>query len=241
MRRIRHVTTTISGSSIYGVRCASNAANFPGKIVLARCGIIGGKGCVNSHVSLSATSHVVVRIPVFRYFNVILSVATDVARNAAVYPLPCFSPGPTLTYIRGRRVATFGNIPAVFVTVVKRPSFRGASFSCLHINVVTNSGYPTSLVEGTVRIVGVGRVISICNRARTDPNYAVDDCASSIRIHAGAINSTFTRIRYGIMSPRANRSYPSNIGNRFITHNCSVIGNCCGVPGTATSAVSTSN
>ncbi len=241
LSRICHVTSGIRGSSIYGVRCASNAANFPGNMVLARCGIMGGNGFVNSRVRLSATSEVVVRIPVFRYFNVILSVASTVARKTAVSPLPCFSPGSTLTYIGHRRVAAFGNIPAVFVTVVRRPSFTGASFSCVHINVVTNTGYPTSLVGHTAIRVGVHRVISICNRARTTPKYAVDHCCSGLAIHARAINDTFTGIRYGVMGPRANRSYRGNIGNRFITHKCGVVGNCCGVPGTATRTVSGSN
>ncbi len=234
-------TSLIGPSSIYGVRCASNAANFPRNMVLAREGVIGGNGAVNSDVSLSATSHVVVRIPVFRYFNVILSVASAVARNNALYPVPCFSPGSSLTYVGSRRVAYFGNIPAVFITVFTRPSFTGASFSCVEANVVTNTGYPTRLVHHTTSRVGVGRVVSICNRARTSPNYAVNRMGRSVSRHIRAMNDTFPNIRYGVVSPRANSRLPSKRDNRFMTHNFGVVGNCCGVPRTATRTVSTSN
>lgn len=230
----------IAPRSIIGVRCASNAANFPGKIVLARCGVTGGKLLAKRRVGFATSSGLYYYMPLFRYFNIILTSVGILARKYARIVIRGFSPLIMLTSVRGRQYATLCNIPAVFVTRLGRPVFDVFSLASLHANVVTNSLYPIRLV-GRIRRGVFVHIADMCKLARTSPNVARSHVSSPTRIHCGAMNHSCRFARIHIVSPRANRRYPMNMRNRVYGQNCGAVGNCCGGPTTATRIVSGSN
>lgn len=238
--RLLRTGTGIGYRSAIGVRCASNAANFPGKIVLARCGVDGGNFLANRRVGFASSSGLYIYMPLFRYFKIMLTAVGYLARKYARIVIRHFSPLLMLTSIRGRHYATLCKIPAVFVTRLGRPVFSVFSVSDLHANVVTNSLYPIRLVGHIRRGVFVG-IADMCKLARTSPNVATSHVSSSFSMHYGAINHSFRFARMGIVSPRANRRYPVNMRNRVYGGKCGAVGKCCGGPRTATRIVSQGN
>ena len=80
-------------------------------------------------MDLSTADRMMIQVPMFHCFGMVLAMTASMTHGATLLPLPYFSPKPSLACIHNEHITAFHGVPTMFIALLEHPDFEKTDFS----------------------------------------------------------------------------------------------------------------
>ncbi len=102
---------SVQPDDVCNMQYTSGTTGFPKGVMLTHRNIVNNGKCIGDRMDLSTADRMMIQVPMFHCFGMVLAMTASMTHGASLYPLPYFSPKPALACIHLHRHAGAPGFP----------------------------------------------------------------------------------------------------------------------------------
>ena len=129
----------VSSGDVANMQYTSGTTGFPKGVMLTHHNIVNNGKCIGDRMDLSTADRMMIQVPMFHCFGMVLAMTASMTHGTTVLPLPYFSPKPALACINEEKITAFHGVPTMFISLLEHPDFPKTDFSCMRTGIMAGS------------------------------------------------------------------------------------------------------
>lgn len=125
----------------------SGTTGFPKGVMLTHYNVVNDGKCIGDRMDLSTADRMMIQVPMFHCFGMVLSMTSCMTHGATLCPMPYFSAKVSLACINQERITCFNGVPTMFIAMFNHPDYKKTDFSYMRTGIMAGSGCPPELMR----------------------------------------------------------------------------------------------
>ena len=94
------MAAAVDKDDVCNMQYTSGTTGFPKGVMLTHYNVVNNGKCIGDCMELSTADRLMIQVPMFHCFGMVLAMTASMTHGTTVYPLPYFSPKPALHKFR---------------------------------------------------------------------------------------------------------------------------------------------
>ncbi|MBO5317959.1 MAG: AMP-binding protein, partial [Oscillospiraceae bacterium] len=121
--QVARMAAAVRPNDVCNMQYTSGTTGFPKGVMLTHYNVVNNGKCIGDRMGLSTADRMMIQVPMFHCFGMVLSMTSSMTHGATMCPLPYFSPKPALACIHQERITTFNGVPTMFIAMMQHEDF----------------------------------------------------------------------------------------------------------------------
>jgi fatty-acyl-CoA synthase len=144
---VARMAAQVRPDDVCNMQYTSGTTGFPKGVMLTHYNVVNNGKCIGDRMELSTADRMMIQVPMFHCFGMVLAMTASMTHGATLCPLPYFSAKSSLACINQRAHHLLPRRADHVHRHVQHPDFRKTDFSYMRTGIMAGSGCPPELMR----------------------------------------------------------------------------------------------
>ena len=201
---------------VCNMQYTSGTTGFPKGVMLTHYNVVNNGKCIGDSMDLSTADRMMIQVPMFHCFGMVLSMTASMTHGTTLCPLPYFSTKPALACINQEKITCFHGVPTMFIAMLNHPDFPRTDFSHMRTGIMAGSPCPISAMRDVVDKMNMSEIVIVYGQTEASPGCTMSRTADPIEVRVETVGCAMPEIECKIVDPETGADLPDNQIGEFV-------------------------
>lgn len=188
---------------VCNMQYTSGTTGFPKGVMLTHYNVVNNGKCIGDRMGLSTADRMMIQVPMFHCFGMVLSMTASITHGATICPMPYFSAKSSLACINQERITCFNGVPTMFIAMFNHPDYKKTDFSYMRTGIMAGAGCPPELMKRAAQPdeMNMRGIVSVYGQTETAPGNTMSSWTDPIEVRTETVGYAFPHVECKIVDP----------------------------------------
>ncbi|MCQ2387684.1 MAG: AMP-binding protein, partial [Clostridia bacterium] len=210
------LSNAVSINDVCNMQYTSGTTGFPKGVMLTHYNVVNNGKCIGDRMDLSTADRMMVMVPMFHCFGMVLAMTAAMTHGATLCPLPYYSPKPALACINQERITCFHGVPTMFIGMLSHEDFDKTDFSYMRTGIMAGSPCPVEVMKQVLDKMNMKEITIVYGQTEASPGCTMSSTDDEIDVRVNTVGHALPNIECKIVDPETNEELPINTVGEFV-------------------------
>ena len=215
--QVARMAAQVRPEDVCNMQYTSGTTGFPKGVMLTHYNVVNNGKCIGDRMGLSTADRMMIQVPMFHCFGMVLSMTSSLTHGATVCPMPYFSAKQSLACINQERITCFNGVPTMFIAMFNHPDYRKTDFSYMRTGIMAGAGCPAELMRRAAQPdeMNMTGIVSVYGQTECAPGNTMSSWTDSLEVRTDTVGYAFPHVRCKIMDPETGEEVGPGVNGEF--------------------------
>ena len=215
--KLQQAADAVEPNDVCNMQYTSGTTGFPKGVMLTHYNVVNNGKCIGDRMGLSTADRMMIQVPMFHCFGMVLSMTASLTHGATVSPLPYFSAKASLSCIQQEKITCFNGVPTMFIAMFNHPDYRKTDFSHMRTGIMAGSGCPPELMRRAAQPdeMNMRGIVSVYGQTESAPGSTMSAWTDPIDVRTDTVGYAFPHVRCKIIDPETGEELGPGMNGEF--------------------------
>ena len=216
-RRLRQLAAQVRPDDVCNMQYTSGTTGFPKGVMLTHYNVVNNGKCIGDRMGLSTADRMMIQVPMFHCFGMVLSMTSCMTHGATLCPMPYFSAKSSLACIRQEKITCFNGVPTMFIAMFNHPDYRRTDFSYMRTGIMAGAGCPPELMKRAAQPdeMHMTGIVSVYGQTESSPGSTMSAWTDPLDLRTETVGYDFPHVECEIIDPETGERVPDGQNGEF--------------------------
>ncbi len=220
---VYRMASLVDKDDVCNMQYTSGTTGFPKGVMLTHYNIVNNGKNIGDRMDLSTADRMMIQVPMFHCFGMVLAMTASMTHGATVLPLPYFSPKPALACINNEHITAFHGVPTMFISLLEHPDFPKTDFSYMRTGIMAGSPCPIDKMREVVDKMHMTEITIVYGQTEASPGCTMSSTEDSIEVRVNTVGKELPEIECKIVDPETGEECPPNVNGEFLARGYNIM------------------
>ena len=213
------MAANVRPDDVCNMQYTSGTTGFPKGVMLTHYNVVNNGKCIGDRMGLSTADRMMIQVPMFHCFGMVLSMTSSLTHGATVCPMPYFSAKSSLSCINQEHITCFNGVPTMFIAMFNHPDYRKTDFSYMRTGIMAGSGCPPELMRRAAdpTEMNMRGIVSVYGQTETAPGCTMSAWTDPIDVRCDTVGYPFPHVQCKVIDPETGETVPPGVNGEFLS------------------------
>lgn len=222
---------------VCNMQYTSGTTGFPKGVMLTHHNVVNNGKCIGDRMDLSTADRMLIHVPMFHCFGMVLAMTAAMTHGATLSPLPYFAPKAALTCINQERITCFHGVPTMFIAMLEHEDFPKTDFSYMRTGIMAGSPCPISVMQDVLAKMNMNEITIVFGQTESSPGCTMSSTDDPIEVRVGTVGRPLPGVECKIVDPETNLEMPVGETGEFVARGYNIMKGYYKMPKATSSAI----
>ena len=214
---VARLAAQVRPDDVCNMQYTSGTTGFPKGVMLTHYNVVNNGKCIGDRMGLSTADRMMIQVPMFHCFGMVLSMTSSMTHGATLCPLPYFSAKQSLACINQERITCFNGVPTMFIAMFNHPDYRKTDFSHMRTGIMAGAGCPPELMRRAAQPdeMHMTGIVSVYGQTESAPGSTMSAWTDPLEVRTDTVGYAFPHVRCKIVDPETGEELPAGVNGEF--------------------------
>ena len=214
---LARMAARVRPDDVCNMQYTSGTTGFPKGVMLTHYNVVNNGKCIGDRMGLSTADRMMIQVPMFHCFGMVLSMTASMTHGATMCPMPYFSAKSSLACIHQEHITCFNGVPTMFIAMFNHPDYRKTDFSHMRTGIMAGSGCPPELMRRAAQPdeMHMTGIVSVYGQTESAPGSTMSAWTDPLDLRCDTVGYDFPHVQCKIIDPETGREVPSGVNGEF--------------------------
>ncbi len=214
---VRSMARQVKPDDVCNMQYTSGTTGFPKGVMLTHYNVVNNGKCIGDRMGLSTADRMMIQVPMFHCFGMVLSMTSSMTHGATVCPMPYFSAKASLACIQQEKITCFNGVPTMFIAMFNHPDYRKTDFSHMRTGIMAGAGCPPELMRRAARPdeMNMRGIVSVYGQTESAPGSTMSAWEDPLDVRTETVGYDFPHVECKIIDPETGAVLPDGQTGEF--------------------------
>lgn len=174
-------------------------------------------------MDLSSADRMMIQVPMFHCFGMVLSMTAAVTHAATMSPIPAFSPRLGLECITKEKITAFQGVPTMFIAMLEHPDFEKTDFSHVRTGIMAGSPCPIKVMKDVIEKMNMTDICITYGQTEASPGCTMSKTTDSIEARVNTVGTNLFGVECKIVDPVTWEELPDNVDGELVARGYNIM------------------
>ena len=220
---VYRLAALVKPNDVCNMQYTSGTTGFPKGVMLTHYNVVNNGKYIGDHMDLSTADRMMIQVPMFHCFGMVLSMTASMTHGATMYPLPYFSPGPALSCVHNEHITCFNGVPTMFIAMMQHKDFAKTDFSYIRTGIMAGSNCPAELMKKATEVMNMKQIVSVYGQTEAAPGCTMSSFTDSLEVRTETVGSAFSNVECKIINPETGEDCGDMENGEFVARGYNIM------------------
>ena len=200
---LNRMAARVRPDDVCNMQYTSGTTGFPKGVMLTHYNVVNNGKCIGDRMGLSTADRMMIQVPMFHCFGMVLSMTASLTHGATVCPMPYFSAKSSLACINQERITCFNGVPTMFIAMFNHEDYRKTDFSHMRTGIMAGAGCPPELMRRAAQPdeMNMTGIVSVYGQTESSPGSTMSAWTDPLDVRTDTVGYNFPYIECKIINP----------------------------------------
>ncbi len=223
VEEVYRMAACVDSHDVCNMQYTSGTTGFPKGVMLTHYNVVNNGKYIGDTMDLSTADRMMVQVPMFHCFGMVLSMTASMTHGATLLPLPYFSAKSSLACVHQEHITCFNGVPTMFIAMLRHEDFPKTDFSFMRTGIMAGSNCPPALMREAAEKMGMTEITSVYGQTEAAPGCTMGRLEDSLELRTETVGTAFPEVECRIIDPATGRELPPGETGEFIARGYNVM------------------
>lgn len=214
---IRRMAERVIPDDVCNMQYTSGTTGFPKGVMLTHYNVVNDGKCIGDRMDLSTADRMMIQVPMFHCFGMVLAMTAAMTHGATLCPLPYFSAKSALACITQERITCFHGVPTMFIAMFNHPDYKKTDFSHMRTGIMAGAGCPPDLMRRAAQPdeMNMRGIISVYGQTESAPGSTMSAWDDPLDLRCETVGYAFPHVQCKVIDPETGAELPDGVNGEF--------------------------
>ena len=215
--RLKEYAARVKPDDVCNMQYTSGTTGFPKGVMLTHYNVVNNGKCIGDRMGLSTADRMMIQVPMFHCFGMVLSMTASLTHGATVCPMPYFSAKNSLACIHQERITCFNGVPTMFIAMFNHPDYRKTDFSHMRTGIMAGSGCPPELMRRAAmpEEMNMRGIVSVYGQTESAPGSTMSAWDDDLMLRTETVGYAFPNVECKVIDPETGEIVSDGVDGEF--------------------------
>jgi fatty-acyl-CoA synthase len=210
---------------VCNMQYTSGTTGFPKGVMLTHYNVVNDGKCIGDRMGLSTADRMMIQVPMFHCFGMVLAMTASMTHGATLCPLPYFSAKNSLACINQERITCFHGVPTMFIAMFNHEDYRKTDFSYMRTGIMAGSGCPPELMKRAAdpNEMNMRGIVSVYGQTESSPGSTMSAWTDSLELRTNTVGYDFPHVQTKVIDPETGKQLPDGMDGEFCSRGYNIM------------------
>lgn len=214
---------SINKHDVCNMQYTSGTTGFPKGVMLTHYNVINNGKCIGDCMDLSTADRMLIQVPMFHCFGMVLSMIACVTHGSTMCPIPYFSPGVSLDCINREKITAVNGVPTMFIALMEHENFKNTDFSHMRTGIMAGSPCPIKVMQDVIDKMNMTQITIVFGQTEASPGCTQSRVDDPIEVRVNTVGRPLPGIECKIVDPVTGEDLPDNTDGEFVARGYNIM------------------
>ncbi|MBQ9785295.1 MAG: AMP-binding protein [Clostridia bacterium] len=220
---VYRMAAAVDKDDVCNMQYTSGTTGFPKGVMLTHYNVVNNGKYIGDHMDLSTADRMMIQVPMFHCFGMVLSMTASMTHGTTMLPLPYFSPKPALSCVHNEHITAFNGVPTMFIAMMEHEDFPKTDFSHMRIGIMAGSNCPADLMKKATQVMNMTEIVSVYGQTEASPGCTMSSYYDSLEVRTETVGSAFANVECKIVNPETGEDCPDGVNGEFVARGYNIM------------------
>ena len=207
----------VKADDVCNMQYTSGTTGFPKGVMLTHYNVVNNGKCIGDRMGLSTADRMMIQVPMFHCFGMVLSMTSSITHGATLCPMPYFSAKNSLACINQERITCFNGVPTMFIAMFNHEDYKKTDFSHMRTGIMAGAGCPPELMRRAAQPdeMNMRGIVSVYGQTESAPGSTMSAWEDSLELRTNTVGYGFPYVECKIIDPETGKILPDGSDGEF--------------------------
>ncbi len=223
VEEVYRYASQVDKDDVCNMQYTSGTTGFPKGVMLTHHNVVNNGKCIGDRMDLSTADRMMIQVPMFHCFGMVLAMTASMTHGATLMPLPYFSPKPALACIHNEKITAFHGVPTMFIALLGHDDFPKTDFSHMRTGIMAGSPCPISVMQDVVDKMNMKEITIVYGQTEASPGCTMSSTDDSLEVRVSTVGRALPEIECKIVDPETGEDCPDNVTGEFVARGYNIM------------------
>ena len=223
LSEVQRMAAVVDKDDVCNMQYTSGTTGFPKGVMLTHYNVVNNGKYIGDRMELSTADRMMIQVPMFHCFGMVLSMTASMTHGATICPLPYFSPKSALACINAERITAFNGVPTMFIAMMSHPDFAKTDFSHIRVGIMAGANCPADLMKRATVDMNMKEIVSVYGQTEASPGCTMSSYFDSLEVRTETVGSAFANVECKIVDPETGEDCPDGVNGEFVARGYNIM------------------
>ena len=225
VEEVYRMAALVDKDDVCNMQYTSGTTGFPKGVMLTHYNVVNNGKYIGDHMDLSTADRMMIQVPMFHCFGMVLSMTASMTHGTTMYPLPYFSPKPALACVHNEHITAFNGVPTMFIAMMQHEDFKKTDFSYMRIGIMAGANCPADLMKQATQPdnMNMKEIVSVYGQTEASPGCTMSSYYDSLTVRTETVGSAFANVDCKIVDPETGEDCPDGVNGEFVARGYNIM------------------
>ncbi len=215
--QVAKMAAAVRPDDVCNMQYTSGTTGFPKGVMLTHYNVVNNGKCIGDRMGLSTADRMMIQVPMFHCFGMVLSMTASMTHSATVCPLPYFSAKSSLACINQEKITCFNGVPTMFIAMFNHPDYRKTDFSYMRTGIMAGAGCPPELMRRAAQPdeMNMRGIVSVYGQTESSPGSTMSSWTDPLDVRTDTVGYAFPHVCCKIVDPETGLEVADGVNGEF--------------------------
>ncbi len=225
VEEVYRMAAQVEKDDVCNMQYTSGTTGFPKGVMLTHYNVVNNGKYIGDHMDLSTADRMMIQVPMFHCFGMVLSMTASMTHGATMYPIPYFSPKPALSCVHNEHITCFNGVPTMFIAMMQHEDFAKTDFSYIRTGIMAGANCPADLMKKAAEsgVMNMKEIVSVYGQTEASPGCTMSSYYDSLQVRTETVGSAFANVECKIIDPETGEDCPDGVNGEFVARGYNIM------------------
>ncbi len=217
VEQVARMAAAVRPDDVCNMQYTSGTTGFPKGVMLTHYNVVNNGKCIGDRMGLSTADRMMIQVPMFHCFGMVLSMTASMTHGATMCPMPYFSAKASLACINQERITCFNGVPTMFIAMFNHPDYRKTDFSHMRTGIMAGAGCPPELMRRAAQPdeMNMRGIVSVYGQTESAPGSTMSDWQDPLELRTDTVGYALPHVQCKIVDPETGLEVGEGVNGEF--------------------------
>ncbi|MBE6958912.1 MAG: AMP-dependent synthetase [Ruminococcaceae bacterium] len=215
--QVSAMAAAVRPDDVCNMQYTSGTTGFPKGVMLTHYNVVNNGKCIGDRMGLSTADRMMIQVPMFHCFGMVLSMTSSMTHGATMCPMPYFSAKASLACINQEKITAFNGVPTMFIAMFNHPDYRTTDFSHMRTGIMAGAGCPPELMRRAAQPdeMNMRGIVSVYGQTESAPGSTMSAWTDTLEVRTDTVGYAFPHVQCKIINPETGEEVGPGVNGEF--------------------------
>lgn len=214
---------SLNKHDVCNMQYTSGTTGFPKGVMLTHYNVVNNGKCIGDCMELSTADRMMIQVPMFHCFGMVLAMTASMTHGATMSPLPYFSSKPALACINQEQITCFHGVPTMFIAMLEHEDFPQTDFTHMRTGIMAGSPCPVKVMQDVVDKMNMSQITIVFGQTESSPGCTQSRVDDSVELRVNTVGRALPGVECKIVDPATGEDLPDNVDGEFVARGYNIM------------------
>ncbi len=237
LEEVLRLAAAVTPGDVCNMQYTSGTTGFPKGVMLTHHNVVNNGKCIGDRMDLSTADRMMIQVPMFHCFGMVLAMTASMTHGASIYPLPYFSAKSSLACIHSEKITAFHGVPTMFIAMLEHPDFPNTDFSHMRTGIMAGSPCPIAVMQDVVDKMHMTEIVIVYGQTEASPGCTMSSTDDPLEVRVATVGKALPGVECKIVDPETGEDLPDEVTGEFVARGYNIMKGYYKMPGATAAAI----